>query len=304
MVDISIIDEVDDRSSENQKMRADYLAIEKQVLKAQEDGNDKTVGRLSAELSRIGDRFIRYNLGLAGVIVNRHTSGRSAVDRETYMLACLEGMWEAFISWDPSKGTFGTWSRRHIEGTLWREIRATEHRERTYHEDLALRKAAKYADGIREVQGREPSDEEVADAVGISVQKLNQLRNTKLVSLNAPIGDGSHSLGDILSENHDAPETDDSWDDDTSGAIVQLRGLSDEYTEDHMWLKALAAATSELDDTSLYLVFVRTGLHGWHPENLPEIAAVTGIGREIVRRKTHRALETVAAAGKVLPELL
>jgi DNA-directed RNA polymerase sigma subunit (sigma70/sigma32) len=122
--------------------------------------------------------------------------------------------------------------------------------------------------------------------------------------LNAPIGDGSHSLGDILSENHDAPETDDSWDDDTSGAIVQLRGLSDEYTEDHMWLKALAAATSELDDTSLYLVFVRTGLHGWQPENLPEIAAVTGIGREIVRRKTHRALETVAAAGKVLPELL
>jgi DNA-directed RNA polymerase sigma subunit (sigma70/sigma32) len=83
-----------------------------------------------------------------------------------------------------------------------------------------------------------------------------------------------------------------------------LNAFAAHASEDDLWLQALAKATANLDDLSLYLVFARTGLHGWTPENLPEIAAATGIGREIVRRKTHKALETIKSNGRNLPNML
>jgi DNA-directed RNA polymerase sigma subunit (sigma70/sigma32) len=215
------------------------------------------------------------------------------------MLACLEAMWLAFTTWDPKQSTFGTWSRKAIEGALWREVHFHKRPHRKYYEELILRSSAKHADGLADLLGREPTDEEIADAAGITVAQLREVRRGPNLSLDRrPDEDGS-SLGEILKD-----QNSESWGSDDSEGLSILNGLTETVDSEELWLSALAKATADLDDLSLYLVFARTGLHGWTPENLPEIAAATGIGREIVRRKTHKALETVQAAGKQLPSAL
>lgn len=302
-IELALIDDIEDRGTQNKRLRNSYLEVEQQVLAAATAGTEADLARLQRDLSRIGDTFVRYNLGLAGVLVNKYSEATAGEDEtKAYMLACMEALWLAFITWDPEKSTFGTWSRKAIEGALWREVHFTKRPHRKYYEELQFRAAVNHAAGLKIVLGREPTDDEIAKAVGISVVQLQEVRRPKPLSLDKPAGeDGEQTLLDVLTSGDDG---NDQWDDDSTGGLALLNAMASNVSEDDVWLRALAAATAELDDLSVYLLFVRTGLHGWNPENLPEIAAATGIGREIVRRKTHKALETVTNAGKNLPALL
>lgn len=308
---LAFIVDGESRNDINASLRTQYLAIEQHALTAGATGDTDAVEAARVDLDRIGEQFIRYNMGLAGVLVAKYM-GDSTDEPEAYMLACMEAMWLAFTTWDPDRSTFGTWSRKGIEGALWREVHFHKKPHRRYHEELAHRAAVQHATILEEVLGRPPSDIEVAQAVGVSVERLYDLRRDRPMSLDMPYGDSGGTLGDIVEGGDgdmlEAYDGDIDWDSETSdGSIVGLgilRGLADEYSEDAAWIRALGSATADLDDLSLYLVLVRTGLHGWNSENLPEIAAATGIGREIVRRKTHKALEAVEQAGKHLPALL
>lgn len=299
-VPTALIDQVEDRGALNAQLRVEYIKIEQQVLDAAKRGDEEEVERLARSLAAIGDRFVRLNMGLAGVLVSKYSDAAGGDEADAYMLACMEAFWLSFISWDPEKSTFGTWSRRAIEGALWREVRFHKRPHRKYYEELIYRAANNHAESLRDLLGREPSEDEIAKAAGITVEQLRDVRRPGLLSLDKPIDtESTETLADRLSDGDD-----EAWGDDTSGGFALLHTLASNSTEDDVWLRALSMATVDLDDLSLYLIFVRTGLHGWTPENLPEIAAATGIGREIVRRKTHKAFEMVQAAGKNLPALL
>jgi len=297
---LAVIDNIEDRGEQNKVLRQTYLEIEKQVMSAAKRGDEAGVKDLTVRLNRVGDAFIRYNTGLAGVLVKKYSgTSSSADDIEAYMLACLEAMWLAFTTWDPAQSTFGTWSRKAIEGALWREVHFHKRPHRKYYEELMLRSSVNHADSLKSLLGREPTDEEIADATGITVAQLREVRRGPNLSLDRRIGEDGASLGEILEDPNSA-----SWGSDDSEGLSILNGFAETANGEEIWLRALAKATADLDDLSLYLVFARTGLHGWTPENLPEIAAATGIGREIVRRKTHKALEAVQTAGKQLPTAL
>lgn len=300
-ISVALIDETEGRGEQNKKLRLAYIEVEQQITAAAVKGDEAEIERLKPQLSRIGDTFVRYNMGLAGVLVKKYAGQtRNKSDVESYMLACMEAFWLAFTTWDPEKSSFGTWSRLAIQGALWREIHFHEKPHRRYHEELFFRASVNHAEGLREVLGREPTEQEIATATGITVAQLREVQRKSNLSLDKPGPDGEHSLHDIIAGDDDG----EGWGGDDSEGMVLLNLLAETSSEDDLWLRALAAATNELDDLSLYLVFVRTGLHGWTPENLPEIAAVTGKGREIVRRKIHKALETVTGSGKNLPSLL
>lgn len=297
---LAVIDNIEDRGEQNKVLRETYLGLEEQLTAAAKRGDDDKVKHLTVKLNRIGDAFIRYNTGLAGVLVKKYSGSSSGADDiEAYMLACLEAMWSSFTTWDPEKSTFGTWSRKAIEGALWREVHFHKRPHRKYYEELTLRSSVNHADGLKQLLGREPTDAEIAQATGISVAQLHEIRRPATVSLDRRVNDEAKTMLDLVED----PASAD-WESDDTGGLAILNGFADNVSGDDIWLNALAKATADLDDLSLYLVFARTGLHGWNPENLPEIAAATGIGREIVRRKTHKALETVQAAGKNLPATL
>ncbi len=296
----ALIDDIEDRGTNNKRLREQYLEIEKQVQTAALKGDDEAVEKLKAELSRIGDTFMRYNMGLCGVLVKKYiTNSNGDDDIESYMLACMEAMWLAFTAWDPSKSSFGTWSRKALEGALWREVAFTMRPQRKYYEELAYRAANNHAEALNVLLGRAPTDEEIAQATGITVAQLRQLRRPRAISLDAPRNDEQTLLDTLGTE-----DAEQDWEADDTGGLHILNAFAAHASEDDLWLQALAKATANLDDLSLYLVFARTGLHGWTPENLPEIAAATGIGREIVRRKTHKALETIKSNGRNLPNML
>lgn len=297
---LAVIDNIEDRGEQNKVLRQTYLEIEKQVMSAAKRGDEAEVKDLTVRLNRVGDAFIRYNTGLAGVLVKKYSGTSSGADDiEAYMLACLEAMWFAFTTWDPAQSTFGTWSRKAIEGALWREVHFHKRPHRKYYEELMLRSSVNHADGLKSLLGREPTDEEIANATGITVAQLREVRRGPNLSLDRRASDDGGSLVEILEDPNG-----ESWGSDDSEGLSILNGFAETANGEEIWLRALAKATADLDDLSLYLVFARTGLHGWTPENLPEIAAATGIGREIVRRKTHKALETVQTAGKQLPAAL
>ena len=297
----AIIDTAEGRGAANAELRRLYLDVEQQALAAGANGDVDTVHQLEIELNRIGEQFVRYNMGLAGVLVNKYSDAAIGDDADAYMLACMEAFWLAFTTWDPEQSTFGTWSRKAIEGALWREVRFHKRPHRKYYEELIYRAANNHADSLRELLGREPEDEEIARAAGITVEQLHDVRRPATLSLDKPYDDTGHTLAEMLSGDGG---DDDTWGEDTSGGLAVLNALAANSSEEDVWIRALSLACADLDDLSLYLIFVRTGLHGWQPENLPEIAAATGIGREIVRRKTHKAFATVQAAGKRLPALL
>lgn len=297
---LAVIDNIEDRGEQNKVLRQTYLEIEKQVMSAAKRGDEAGVKDLTVRLNRVGDAFIRYNTGLAGVLVKKYSGTSSGADDiEAYMLACLEAMWLAFTTWDPAQSTFGTWSRKAIEGALWREVHFHKRPHRKYYEELMLRSSVNHADGLKSLLGREPTDEEIANATGITVAQLREVRRGPNLSLDRRLGEDGANLGEILEDPNG-----ESWGSDDSEGLSILNGFAETANGEEIWLRALAKATADLDDLSLYLVFARTGLHGWTPENLPEIAAATGIGREIVRRKTHKALEAVQTAGKQLPAAL
>lgn len=297
---LAVIDTIENRGEQNKVLRQTYLEIEKLATAAAKSENGTDVKDLTVRLNRIGDAFIRYNTGLAGVLVKKYSGTSSGADDiEAYMLACLEAMWLAFTTWDPAQSTFGTWSRKAIEGALWREVHFHKRPHRKYYEELMLRASVNHADGLKSVLGREPTDEEIAQAAGITVAQLREVRRRPNLSLDR----GSPDDGSSLLERLEDPNS-TSWGSEDSDGLSILNGLAEAEDGDTVWLSALAKATADLDGLSLYLVFARTGLHGWTPENLPEIAAATGIGREIVRRKTHKALEAVQTAGKQLPAIL
>jgi DNA-directed RNA polymerase specialized sigma24 family protein len=295
---LDLIDIEQDRGVHNRALRERYLERQAAAAAAIDAGDENAVAKCVRELDGIGETFIKYNLGLAYVLVNRYVRRSSPTDVEEYVDACMETLWSCFITWNPERATFGTWSRRALEGALWREVNKWEHPERSYHEGLDLRTAIRSAETLRNTLEREPTLGEVADHCGISEDRIDMLRARALESLDAPLGEGA-VRGDLLGNSSEADDWDD-WD-DTGTARVLLESLTTSDVEGEVWMRALSAATAELDALGLYLVLVRYGLHGWAAENLPEIAAVTGIGREIVRRRTHRASDVVEAAGRRLP---
>lgn len=293
-----LVDDEQDRGAQNRALRDRYLAHEAAAAAAIESGDEHDLARCLDELNAVGTLFVQYNMGLAGVLVNRYARRVSSENLDEALGACMEALWSCFITWDPDRASFGTWSRRALQGVLWREVERWEHPERTYHEGLDIRSALRAAEDLRQELQRDPTLAEVAEHCGIPVGRLEALYSRSVCSIDTPItGDAGNNIdGDTLSD--DAGD----WDDNT-WTVLDILGTSGDVEED-VWLRALAAATVELDALGLYLVLVRKGLHGWNPENLPEIAAVTGIGREIVRRRTQKALETIAGTAHALPQYL
>ncbi|MQA09090.1 MAG: sigma-70 family RNA polymerase sigma factor [Pseudonocardiaceae bacterium] len=121
--------------------------------------------------------------------------------------------------------------------------------------------------------GREPTLEELATEAETPQEKIVELRRAarEAISLDVAVGeDGETSVGDLI-EDVDAPRAEDS---------VEQQALTDE-------LHTLLDSLSEREGTVLALRF---GLRDGHQHTLQEVAALTGLTRESVRRLEKQAL--------------
>jgi len=129
--------------------------------------------------------------------------------------------------------------------------------------------------------GRAPTDSELSEEVGISVDDVRVLTRASRssLSINEPVdADGNSELGDLL-EQTGLPDTDE----------LLLR---------ESFSRALGDALAELPEREREVLKLRFGLTDDQPKTLREIGEVMGLSRERVRQIESRALNKLRRSHK------
>jgi RNA polymerase primary sigma factor len=128
---------------------------------------------------------------------------------------------------------------------------------------------------MRELLGREPSDDELADAMVLPVDKILRLKDTAqaVTSLDAPIGEDGAHLQDLLE------------DDSALGP--------DELAVEAVGREALEQVLDALPDRERQVLVLRFGLDSGTPRTLEEVGTVMGFSRERARQVERDALASL-----------
>src|ERR1700716_3755394 len=132
---------------------------------------------------------------------------------------------------------------------------------------------------MSEELGREPTDEELSEKIGISSAKLSQLKAVAIrpASLDAPISDDdSTEFGEIVGDE----------DAQTPFELFRDKNMRDELSE----------LLEVLDDRERKIIFKRFGLDGSKPKTLEEVGEKFGVTRERIRQLQNIALAKLRRA--------
>src|SRR5258708_38964782 len=126
---------------------------------------------------------------------------------------------------------------------------------------------------MSEELGRKPTDDEVAEEIGISSHKVPQLKtaSTRPTSLDAQIGDDdSIEFGEIVGDE----------DAQTPFELLRDKNLRDEVSD----------LLEVLDDRERKIILLRFGLDGGKPTTLQDVGKKFGVTRERIRQLQNLAL--------------
>jgi RNA polymerase primary sigma factor len=202
------------------------------------------------------------------------------------------GLMKAVERFDPAKGaklsTYSSWwIKQSIKRALANQSKTIRLPVHVVDKLFHMRHAAVK---LQEVLGREPTDEELGQEIGITAAKVAQLRTAAIrpASLDAPLGDDEDSsrIADVVKD---------------EGADTPYEQL-EEKTNTSM-LRELVAT---LDSREAEILRYRFGLDGDPERTLEEVGQKFGVTRERIRqiqnialkklRKQIEKLETVTVA--------
>ena len=229
--------------------------------------------QLVAEGERAKDLFIRANLRLVVSIARRYV--RSGMPMLDLIQEGNTGLVRAVEKFDYERGfkfsTYATWWIRQAIS------RAIAQQERTVRLPVHLvEDVNRMRNVIRQLtreKGADPQPEQVAEALGVSVERVNELKrwSQDTVSLDTPVGDdGDTNLGDLVADS-DEPSPED----------VVLIGLERQRIE---------GLLSHLDDRSAGIMRARYGLEDGREHSLTEVASRFSLSRERIRQLEIQAL--------------
>ena len=229
--------------------------------------------KLVVEGERAKDQFIRANLRLVVSIARRYV--RSGMPMLDLIQEGNTGLVRAVEKFDYVRGykfsTYATWWIRQAIS------RAIAQQERTVRLPVHLvedvNRMRSVARQLTREQGNEPEPEQLAAALGVPVERVNELIrwSQDTVSLDTPVGDdGDTNLGDLVADS-DAPSPED----------VVLAGLERQRIEELL---------NHLDDRSAGIMRARYGLEDGREHSLTEVASRFSLSRERIRQLEIQAL--------------
>ena len=179
------------------------------------------------------------------------------------------GLMKAVERFDPAKGgklsTYAAWwIKQSIKRALANQSKTIR---LPVHLVDKISKMNRVASQMSEELGREPTDDELAEEVGLSPRSVSQLKTASIrpASLDAPINeDDSTEFGELVGD-EDAR---------TPFEFLRDRNLRDELPE----LLAI------LDPRERTIIFQRFGLDGARPRTLEEVGKKLGVTRERIRQ--------------------
>src|SRR5262245_24997010 len=179
------------------------------------------------------------------------------------------GLIKAVERFDPGKGgKLGTYSAWWIKQSIKRALANQSKTIRLpVHLVDKIWKMRRVSLQMSEELGREPTDEEFAEEIGISSTKLSQLKTISIrpASLDAPIGDDdSTEFGEIVGD-EDAL---------TPFELFRDKNMRDELSE----------LLDVLNDREREIIFKRFGLDGGKPKSLEGVGKKFGVTRERIRQ--------------------
>ncbi|MGA2557835.1 MAG: sigma-70 family RNA polymerase sigma factor [Verrucomicrobiota bacterium] len=232
---------------------------------------------LAARIRR-GDKKAREKM----IKANLRLVVKIAHDYENFGLPLLDlisegniGLMKAVERFDPAKGgklsTYGSWwIKQSIKRALANQSKTIRLPVHLVDKISRMRKTALK---LQEIFGREPTDEELADEMGMSVSRVAQMRTAAIrpASLDAPIGD-----------------------DDTNSFAEVVQDEAADTPYEHLEEKTVTGMLREmvktLDERESTILSYRFGLDGGSEKTLEEVGERFGVTRERVRQIQNIAL--------------
>jgi RNA polymerase sigma factor (sigma-70 family) len=228
---------------------------------------------LVTEGERAKDQFIRANLRLVVSIARRYV--RSGMPMLDLIQEGNTGLVRAVEKFDYERGykfsTYATWwIRQAISRAIAQQERTVRLPVHLVEDVNRMRSVARQL--TREL-GNDPEPEQLAKALGVPVERVNELKrwSQDTVSLDTPVGDdGDTNLGDLVADS-DAPSPED----------LVLAALERQRIE---------ALLNHLDDRSAGIMRARYGLEDGREHSLTEVASRFSLSRERIRQLEIQAL--------------
>src|ERR1700761_853515 len=231
-----------------------------------------------AKRIRKGDRSARDHM----IKANLRLVVKIAMDYKDLGLPLLDlisegniGLIKAVERFDPRKGgklsTYAAWwIKQSIKRALANQSKTIRLPVHLVDKISRMRKTALM---LSEELGREPTDDELAEEIGISSGKVSQLKTVSIrpASLDAPISDDdSTEFGEIVGDME---------------ALTPFERLRDQNLRDEV-----GDLLAVLDEREKKIIFSRFGLDGGKAKTLEEVGKKFGVTRERIRQLQNIAL--------------
>ena len=185
------------------------------------------------------------------------------------------GLVKAVERFDPAKGgklsTYGSWwIKQSIKRALANQGKTIR---LPVHLVDKIAKIRRVGAGLSDELGREATDEEIAEEVGMNAAKVTKLKQASIrpSSLDAPVGDDDSSeFGDLVGDEM---------------AVDPFEQLRDKNMQEEV-----GDLLDQLDDRERKIINARFGLDGAEPITLEEVGVKFGVTRERIRQLQNIAL--------------